>query len=405
MPALKRRNFLGLVSASALAADWPQWRGPARDGLSTETGLAKSWPSDGPKVLWAMNGLGEGYGSLCIADSHIYVQGRKGNDSVVHALTRATGKIEWSSPIGEYLDQDRGGGARGTPTLDGDKLFVLSENGDLVSMKTAGGSVLWRKNILKDFNGHNPHWHLSESPLIDGDSLIVTPGGSGAGVVKLEKSTGKMIWACKDLNEDAGYSSCIVHDVEGVRTIMTLTSRAGIGVRASDGKLMWHYEKVANGTANCTTPIYSGGKVFYTSNYGTGCALLDLKAKDGKVDATEVYFNREMQNHHGGVVLVKDHVYGCSGSILTCLEFKTGVVAWKNRSVGKGSLTYADGMLFLLSENNVAGLAEATPTEYKETGRFRIDDQGKPSWAYPVVSGQRLYIRNQGTLTCYDVKA
>ena len=401
-----RRHFLGLVSGSTLvAADWPQWRGPLRDGLSTESGLAKSWPSDGPKVLWNMTGLGDGYGSLCIAASKIYVQGRKGNDSVVHALDRSTGKLQWSSPLGPYLDQDRGGGARGTPTLDGDKLYLMSEGGDLVSMKSADGSILWRRNILKDFGGRNPHWHLSESPLVDGDFLYATPGGSGAGVVKLEKSTGKTVWTCKDMDEEPGYASCIVADIEGIRTIMTLTSRAGIGVRASDGKLMWHYEKVANITANCTTPIYSNGKVFYTSNYGTGCCLLDLKKKGDKIEATEVYFNRDMQNHHGGVVLVKDHVYGFSNSILTCLDFKTGAVAWKNRSVGKGSLAYADGMLFLLSENNVAGLAVATPSEYKETGRFRIEDSGKPSWAHPVISDHKLYIRNQNTLTCYDAKA
>ena len=410
-PSLKRRDFLGCLtfaagaSTTGFAADWPQWRGPLRNGLSTETGLAKSWPADGPKVLWAMKGLGDGYGSLCIAAANIYVQGRKGNESVVHKLDRATGKLIWSAPLGEYLEQARGNGPRGTPTLDGDKLFAMSENGDLVAMKAPGGEVAWRKNILKDFNGRNPHWHLSESPLVDGEHLIVTPGGSGAGMVKLEKATGKAVWTCKDMDEEAGYSSCIVADIDGIRTYMTLTSRAGIGVRASDGKLMWHYEKVANRTANCTTPIYANGKVFYTSNYGTGCALLDLKKKGSAIEATEVYFNRDMQNHHGGVVHVKDHLYGFSAAILTCMNFLTGEVAWKNRSVGKGSLTYADGMLFLLSENNVAGLAVATPAEYKETGRFRIEDQGFPSWAHPVISDQRLYIRNQSTLTCYDAKA
>jgi outer membrane protein assembly factor BamB len=402
---LLRTAFAAPLGAIAIAADWPQWRGPARDGLSTETGLLKSLPSSGPKVMWSISSLGDGYGSLAIAGSNIYVQGRKGNDSVVHCLDRNEGKTLWSSPLGRYLDQDRGGGSRGTPTLDGDKLFALSENGDLACLNAKDGTKLWSKNILKEYGGSNPHWLLAESPLVDGNFLVVTPGGNGAGVVKLEKATGKTVWTCKELHEEAGYSSCIVADIQGIRTYMSLTSEAGIGVRASDGKLMWHYEKPANRTANCATPIYSDNRVFYTSAYGTGCGLLELKAKNGTIEANEVYFNRDMQNHHGGVLLVKDHLYGFSASILTCMEFKTGKVAWKNRSVGKGSLTYADGLLFLLGETNVAGLAVATPDEYKETGRFRIEDSGRPSWAHPVVSNARLYIRNQGALTCYDVKA
>ena len=186
---------------------------------------------------------------------------------------------------------------------------------------------------------------------------------------------------------------------------MTLTHAAGVGVRASDGKLMWRYQKVANDVANITTPIYSDNKVFYTSAYNTGCALLELNAKGNEVAAKEVYFSRDMQNHHGGVVLINGYLYGFSNSILTCMEFATGKTMWRHRSVGKGALTYADGNLYLLGENNVVGLAEATPAEYREKGRFSIPDQGWPSWAHPVICGGRLHIRNQGTLTCYDVKA
>jgi outer membrane protein assembly factor BamB len=197
----------------------------------------------------------------------------------------------------------------------------------------------------------------------------------------------------------------VAGEVQGVKVIMTLTDEAGVGVRATDGKLMWRYEKVANRTANVATPVFHDNKVFYTSNYGTGCVLLGLSAQDGAVKAEEVYFSREMVNHHGGVVLHDGHLYGFSNSILTCMNFATGNVAWKNRSVGKGSITYADGHLYLLSENNVAGLAEASPEAYRETGRFSIADQGWPSWAHPVVCGGQLYLRNQGILTCYNVKA
>jgi outer membrane protein assembly factor BamB len=321
------------------------------------------------------------------------------------ALDRATGKTVWATALGPRVDQDRGAGPRGTPTVEGDRVYTLAENGELGCLKFGDGSVIWRRNILKEFGGSNPKWLISESPLIDGDRLIVTPGGNGASIVALNKMDGKTIWTTKELSDEAGYSSCIAADIQGVRTIVGFTARAGVGVRASDGKLMWRYEPVSNRTANITTPVVSGDKVFYTSAYGTGCALLGLKAQGGEVKAEEIYFSREMMNHHGGVVLVDGYLYGFNNAILTCMEFATGKTMWRDRSVGKGTLTYADGKLYLLSENNVVGLAEAKPDGYKELGRFQIADQGLPSWAHLVVCDGRFYVRNQGILTCYDVRA
>lgn len=393
------------IGRPAAAPDWPQWKGPDRTGLSKETGLMKSWPQNGPTALWTVSNLGEGYGTVAISGDRILIQGCKGNDSVVFSLNRADGKVVWTTVLGPKLGQDRGPGPRGTPTIDGDRVYALSENGDLACLKLKDGSAVWQRNILKDFGGRNIKWLISESPLVDGNRLIVTPGGQEAGVVALDKMTGKTIWTTKELSEDAGYSSCIVADVQGVRTIMAFTSGAAVGVRATDGKLMWRYTTVANRTANCTTPVYQDNKVFYSSAYGTGCALLSLKAEGGEVKAQEVYFNREMQNHHGGVVLVNGYIYGFSNAILTCMELATGKTMWKERSVGKGSIAYADGNLYLLSENNVVGLAEATPEGYREKGRFSIADQGWPSWAHPVVCGGKLYIRNQGVLACYNVNA
>jgi outer membrane protein assembly factor BamB len=221
----------------------------------------------------------------------------------------------------------------------------------------------------------------------------------------LDKMTGMTIWVSKELSDEAGYASSVVADVQGVRTIMTLTGNAGIGVRASDGKLMWRYGNVANNTANITTPVYSNGKVFFTSAYGTGGALLGLKANGQDVTAQEIYFTRNMQNHHGGVVLVDGYLYGFNNSILTCLEFDTGKVMWRDRSVGKGTVTYADGRLYVLSEDNVVGLVDASPKGYRETGRFTIADQGWPSWAHLAISGGQLLVRNQNVLASYDVRA
>jgi outer membrane protein assembly factor BamB len=391
------------AGATLVAADWPQWQGPERTRISKETGLLKQWPASGPAVVWTATGLGHGYGSMAVAGERVFVQGTRRGNSIVVALNRADGKEVWSKALGRSVDDDRGPGPRGTPTVDGDRLYVLTENGDLACLKTDGTEV-WQRNILKDFGGRQLRWLISESPLIDGAHLIVSPGGSGAGMVKLDKLTGKTIWTSRELSDTAGYASPIVADVQGVHTYMTFTAEAGVGVRASDGKLMWRYDKAANNVANIATPIFFDNKVFFTSAYDTGGGLLSLTAQNGTVSAQEVYFTRQMKNHHGGVVLVNGYLYGYDDSILTCLEFATGKRMWRDRSVGKGSVAFADGHLYIQSENNVVGLAEATPSGYVEKGRFQIPDKGLPSWAHPVISGGRLFVRNQDYMGAYDIK-
>ena len=392
------------TAQSGPSTDWPQWQGPDRTNVSREVGLAKQWPSAGPPVAWSVSNVGAGYGSLAIKGDRIFVQGSNGRQSVVFSLNRADGKGVWSKAVGAAGTNDRGSGPRSTPTLDGDRVYILTENGDLACLKAGDGTAVWQRNILKEFGGRNIGWLLSESPLVDGNNVIVSPGGRGAGMVALDKMSGATVWASKELSDEAGYASPVVADVQGIRTIMTLTGEAAVGVRASDGKLMWRYERVANRTANIATPVFSDNKVFYTSAYGTGGALLGLKLQGSEIKAEEIYFTRDMQNHHGGVILVNGYLYGFNNSILTCLEFATGQTMWRHRSVGKGTLTYADGNLYLLSEDNVVGLAEASPAGYKEKGRFKIADQGLPSWAHPVISDGKLYIRNQQVLAAYDVK-
>lgn len=333
------------------------------------------------------------------------MQGTCGAASAIFCLNAADGKTIWSTSLGPKVDEGRGNGPRSTPTLDGDRVYVLTENGDLACLRARDGSAVWRKNILKEYGGSNPRWLISESPLVDGNRLIVSPGGSGAGIVALDKMTGAEIWRAKELSSQTGYASCIVADIGGVRSYMNFTSDAAVGVRATDGKLMWRYNKAANRTANCSTPVFADNKVFFSSAYDTGAALLNLSAQGGEVKAQEAYFTREMMNHHGGMVYLNGYLYGFSNNILTCLEFNTGKVMWRDRSVGKGAVTYADGMLYLLGEKQLVGLAEATPNAYVEKGRFSIQDMGRDSWAHPVALGGKLYIRNQGMLTCYDVKA
>ena len=397
--------FLGVTALQA--ADWPQWQGPDRTRISRETGLLKEWPAGGPRVIWTANNLGTGYGSMAVVGDRVFLQGARGPQSLVIALNRADGKEVWAKalgPIETKMRTPQGAGPRGTPTVDGDRLYVLTENGDLACLKTADGSAVWQMNMLKDFGGSQPQWMISQSPLVDGPHVVVSPGGPGAGIVKLDKMTGKTVWTSKDLSDTAAYSSITVADVQGVRTYMTFTAQTGVGVRASDGKLMFRYAKAANGVANIATPIFFNNKVFFTSAYGAGGGLLDLSVKNGEVAANEVYHTTEMRNHHGGVVLVDGYLYGFSDLILTCLEFASGKMMWRDRSVGKGSVTYAAGHLYIQGEDNLVGLAEATPTGYREKGRFEIPDKGQKSWAHPVISDGRLYVRNQDTLFVYDIK-
>ena len=396
---------LVMIGSAQGGAEWPQWRGALRSGVSNETGLLPSWPDGGPAILWSASDLGAGYGSVALSGPHAYVQGLQNRQSVVHALDRESGTRIWTRAIGRGATNDRGPGPRGTPTVDGDRLYVLSEAGDLACLRTADGSVVWTRNILSDFGGRNLSWLISESPLVDGDRVFVSPGGRGAGMVALDKVSGETIWRATDLHDPAGYASAVVADIQGVRTIVTFTAAAGVGVRASDGRLLWRHARPSNRTANITTPIVQGNRVFYTSAYGTGGALLTLTAADGTLRAEETYFTRDLQNHHGGVVLVNGYLYGFHNAILTAMEFATGRVAWRHRSVGKGSVAYADGRLYIVGETNTVGLAEVTPDGYRETGRFTIADEGYPAWAHPAISDGRLYIRNQATLTAYDIRA
>ena len=264
-----------LVSAqSPSTTDWPQWRGANRDGISPDTGLLKAWPRSGPPAVWTAGDLGGGFGSVSVSGDRVYVQGLRSRQSTVTSLNRADGKPVWSKVIGAGGDNDRGSGPRSTPTIDGDRVYVLTETGDLACLKVQDGASVWQRNILKDFRGQNLNWLISESPLIDGNNVIVSPGGRGASMVALDKMTGKTVWQSSDLSDEAGYSSAIVADVQGMRTIMTMTSEAGVGVRAADGKLLWRHRDAANRTANAATPVYSDRRVFYTSAYGTGGALL-----------------------------------------------------------------------------------------------------------------------------------
>ena len=387
-------------TAAQSGGDWPQWRGPNRDGISKETGLLNQWPTDGPPLVWKATGAGTGYSSLSISNGRIFTMGVRQGREYVLAFDANTGKELWATPHGGVFKNDRGDGPRGTPTVDGNRLFALGGNGDLSCMETGSGRLVWTMNILQKFGGSNPRWGISESPLIMGEKVLVNAGGQDASVIALNKKDGSLLW--KSQSDGAGYSSAMPVQVGSTTQVVFFTDDRALGVDLKDGRLLWSYGRASNDVANVATPVVRGNRVFVSSDYGTGAALVEIK-DDGT--AQEVYFTKEMRNHHSSSILIGEHLYGFSSGILTAMKFDTGEVAWRDRSVGKGSLVYADGNLYAFSENGVVGLIEATPTGYREKGRFRIQQDSLPTWTHPVVAGGRLYLRDQNTIYAYDVRA
>jgi outer membrane protein assembly factor BamB len=394
---------LTAVVSNRTVDDWPQWRGANRDGKSAERGLLKTWPQGGPKLVWQASGVGEGYSSFSVAHGKVYTLGARGRTEYVVAFDEATGRKVWEVPHGERFSNDRGDGPRGTPTVDGAQLYAFGASGDLSALDAASGKVLWKINVLQRFGGGNITWGLSESPLVLRDRIIVNAGGPRASIVAVNKKDGSDLW--RSQGDPAGYSSGILHEVGGIPQGIFFTGQRVVGIDTRDGRLLWSYNRVSNRTANVATPIAQGNRVFLSSDYGTGAALLELSASGKGIDAREVYFTNEMRNHHASSVLIGDHLYGFSGNILTAMKFDTGVVAWRDRSVGKGSVIFADDRLYLFGENGAVGLAEANPAGYREHGRFQLRTGSLPTWSHPVVANGKLYLRDQDTIYAYDVRA
>ncbi|HUP24539.1 MAG TPA: PQQ-binding-like beta-propeller repeat protein [Thermoanaerobaculia bacterium] len=385
------------ASAAVAQPEWHQWRGADRDGHSHEQNLLQAWPEGGPQRVFEVGGLGIGYSSFSAAGDRLVTMGATNDEERVMALDARTGLVLWRTPNGPVFRNDRGDGPRGTPTIDGDRVFALGGNGRLVALELATGKVVWQVDLLREFGARNITWGISESPLVVDGKVLVNPGGRGAGVVALDRETGKVIWKSQD--DGAGYSSAIVAEAGGTRQAIFLTAGRALGVDVADGKLLWSYDRVANRTANAATPIFHDGRVFVSSDYGTGCALLEI----GPRGATEVYFSREMRNHHSSSVRVGNTLYGFSSAILTAMDFATGRVLWQDRSVGKGSVIVGDGRLYLLSERGVVGLAEISPEGYREHGRFSLGRSELPTWSHPIIHRGRLYLRDQDKLYAFEV--
>jgi outer membrane protein assembly factor BamB len=353
--------------------------------------------------VWRTNGVGNGYSSFSTSGGRLYTLGARSGTEYVIALDRVSGAKVWEVANGRRFENDRGDGPRSTPTVDGDRLYVLGGSGDLTCLDSATGRKIWSINIVSKFGGGNPYWGYSESPLVVGDRILINAGGRGASIVAVSKADGSTFW--QQHSDGAGYSSPMLMRTGSLNQVIFFTDSRALAVDPRDGRLLWSYHKASNGTANVATPIVRGTRVFLSSDYGTGGALLDVRAAGNIATANEVYFTRDMRNHHASSVLIGDHLYGFSSSILTALKFDTGDMAWRDRSVGKGSLIFADNRLYLYSEDGVIGLADANPAGYREHGRFSLAQQsGLPTWSHPIITDGLLIIRDQDNVYAYNVR-
>lgn len=405
------------------ADDWPQWRGPERNGKSAETGLIDHWPEGGPPLVWKADGLGRGYSSVAVVGDRIVTLGDLEDGQYVLAVSRDGGERLWATKIGPVWENEFPG-SRSTPTVDGDRVYALGTEGDLLCLSLADGKVHWRRHLEKDFGGAlmlaqgKVHWKWSESPLVDGDRVIVTPGGEEAAVVALDKATGKELWrtAVPALEGEgisgAAYSSAVISEGAGRRQIVQLVGHGAIGLDADSGRYLWGYGRVANPIANIATPIIDGDRVFVSTGYGTGSALLQLEKAEQGVAAREIYFldPKTMQNHHGGLILHEGHVYTGTGhnkGFPLAVEMASGEVAWgPERNAGRDSaaIIFAEGHLYFRYQNGLMLMVEATPEGYREKGSFMIPDIAQFSWSHPAISNGQLILREQGNLYVHDLK-
>jgi outer membrane protein assembly factor BamB len=407
--------FVGssLIALTGLSADWPQWRGPNRDDRSPDKGLLKAWPDGGPKRVWLNTNAGLGYAGYSIVGDRLFTLGLRDGHEHVLALNTADGKELWATPAGTRYPNDWGDGPRMTPTVDGGHVYAIGGQGLLVCLNAQDGKLVWQKSLVADLGGKLEYWGYSESPLIVGDVLVCTPGGTDGTMAGLNKKTGEVLWRTKELTDPTQYSSPIFVEHDGRKQAVQLVMKRFFGVNVADGKVAWSVDFPGK-TAVIPTPVFHDGIVYVTSGYGVGSMAVKLEAggKTSPVFDETAGPSKAMKNHHGGVVLVGDHIYGYSdGNGWVCQEFRTGKEVWASKSFGKGAVHYADGMLYCLDEKTgEVALVEASPKGWKQTGRFKLDPLSEKRnrqggiWPHPVVINGHLYLRDQENLFCFDVK-
>ncbi len=388
---------LCLTAGVVAAADWPQFRGPNRDGISPEPAVLKSWPASGPKILWKVP-IGEGYSQVVSAKGRLFTFSGQGSDEIAAALDAATGKQIWRARIDSKWEDGQGNGPRSTPTVDGDLVYVLSPNGKLAALQTANGKVAWQHDLRTEYGANPPGWGISTSPLVEGKLLIVNVGGAGnKSIVAFDKANGKPVWTSQ--SDAAGYSAPIAITVRGVRQVIVFTAAGIVSVSPEDGRLFWRTSWKTDYDVNAATPIFfPPDKLFVSSGYGTGSALLQIN----RTNVAEVWRSRGMKNQFSSSVLHDGVLYGFDDATFKAIDAATGKERWKQRGFGHGSLILAGGHLIVLSDKGKLALVEATPEEYKELGNAQVLE-GK-CWTSPSLADGRLYVRNEEQLIAFNWK-
>lgn len=401
-----------LTAADPKPDDWPLFRGPKRTGVSDDKGLLKEWPTDGPAQVWKCEGVGIGFSSVTLLGDRAFTMGDLKDGCYLFAIDRTKGEIQWKVKVGATGGNYQG--PRCTPAADGDSVYGLGQFGDLVCCAVADGKERWRKSLKKDFKGQEGGWNYTESPLIDGEKLVCTPGGPEATMVALNKKTGAVIWkGVVPGGDSAGYASVVAADIGGTRQYIQLMANGLVSFSATKGTLLWRYgtkgDRFGGNTANIPTPVVKGNQVFASAGYGRGGALLTISGSGGKFSVKEEYWDNKLNNRHGGVILVGDYLYGDrdDSGRPWCADFKTGKIKWskQDRTKGGGSaaLTHADGMLYVRYANGWVSLVN--PEDGKEVSTFKVPNGTNDCWAHPVVVGGKLYLRERDVVWCYDVKA
>lgn len=399
---------LGSVWQSSQAADWPQWRGSNRDGISTEKSLKSSWDS-APELEWVFRDAGKGYSGPSIVDGTYFSMGTEGDSEVVFAISTADGSLKWKTPVGDVLSNGWGDGPRSTPTVDGDFLYTMSGTGNLTCLKKDSGKKVWSVNMEKDLGGKVPTWGYTESVLVDNGHVLCTPGGSKGAIAALDAISGKVLWQTRGFDDEAQYSSIVKATIHGTAQYVQRTMTHVVGVDAASGKVLWKSDFPGR-TAMIPTPVVKGNLVYITGGYGTGCKLIRISAN---WSAEEVYFNRDMKNHHGGVVLVDDAIFGYSDGVGWLMQdLESGKDIWSDKNqLGKGAVTVADGHFYCLSEDSgEVELLAISRNGYQSKGKFTISPQSEirssrgKVWTHPVIVDGKLYLRDQDLVYCYNIQ-
>ncbi|MBG88432.1 MAG: polyvinylalcohol dehydrogenase [Verrucomicrobiales bacterium] len=406
--ALCQTLALSLCLTTAVADDWPRWRGADHTDISNENGLLDSWPSNGPKRVWLNKDIGLGYSSYSIVDGKLYTMGLRGSTEYLIAVDANSGRELWATEVGRLYKNNWGNGPRSTPTVDGNDVFAMGGHGDLICADRNTGHKKWSRSMIKA-GGKLQSWGYTESVLVDGNAVICTPGGKKGTMLALNRRDGSTLWQSSQWKDNAQYSSIVPTVMHGRKQYVQLTQKTLAGVNAKTGDVLWKSPWQGR-VAVIPTPIIEGNEVYIASGYGVGCKKVSVSA-NGKV--TDVWVNKVMKNHHGGVIRVGDHLYGYSdGPGWVCQDWKTGEEVWaEKRAVRKGAIAYADGKFILQDETRgEIVLIDASPKGFKERGRFRLTPQttqrspkGK-IWTHIVVSNGKMYVRDQELLFCFDMK-